>query len=721
MDSINSDFAKLATTASVLVNSAAANSNVNDMLQRNKTFTTTFESRDDSAAKIVKSSNKGLIGLLAKHGDDIRVAQSLRRSNFTSDGKKKKDFNILSNDMLNEIIESTDMQDSGSSDSIRRRNGNNNEEEPTFSLFQGFSAVLPEVDEIIQNIKNMSGKMIEDKKGKNKNSKNVKNIGTYGMKKIDQINSEKIKSCQNHRVLLNYKSDINYHLDLLEIRKGLGKREISEIDAKIDRLYNLRKEIFDNVTDYEKTEIKLENQLLEIQDRLDFIKDINNDSTDELENDNENKNYKINDDENNDTKRQKNKNNKNKLKVNDSHISNGDISKSTLNTSGNNDDYADDYDDYVTVYMEDDSRSYSRVTSSTRTLKSGDQIHKFQAHNESINCLAFDEPYGKLVTCSMDSTVRVWDMNRYKCVGLLEGHNSYVDCLEVCNNLVFTGSMDASVKMWDLDFFSNSYINNQEENENENLTPLLNSFEGHVDPVTSLTYSNGELISGSDDKTIRQWDLTTGHLIQTIDVMWASSMANSMINFGNQNNLNNSNINISNNFVNNNGKYPYMSCLQVFDAALASGSNDGIVRLWDLRSGDVIRQLFGHTGAVTTLQFDKSFSLVTGSADRSVRIWDLRTGNILDSFSYENPIKKIMFDDLKIASVVENERGVHIYDRTEQRHWIMGGDVLSNTSTENEVETPQSATFTDYSNDLQFAGSYLVEGRSDGVVGVWNV
>lgn len=700
MENINTDLAKLATTASVLVNSAANNSSINDMLQKNRTFASTFDSQKEhgnSAIVVNQNSNQsGLISLLAKHGETLRVAKNLKRSNFTDNGKKKKDFNILSNDLLNDIPDlDLESNRSGSSDSST--------ENTPFSLFQGFAAVLPEVDETIKNIKDRSGKLIKDSNDSNTISTSRSHLnGFSNLTKIANITTEKIKACQNQRILLTYKSDINYHLDLLEIRKGLGKTEISEIDSKIDRLFLRRKEISDNVALYEKNEVELESHLFEIKERLEFIKDINVPENDkDAENDTTIVNDKsgdenTNNDKTNDKIKIKKRNQRNKSKT------------KTPNTSVNStkpdlDEYDDDY---VTVYMEEDSKSYTRVTSTTRNFKSGEQLHKFQAHQESINCIAFDEPYGKLLTCSMDNTVRVWDMNRYKCIGLLEGHYAYVDCVSINNDLAFTGSMDATVKMWDLNYF--------DSNNSDDETPLLNSFEGHVDIVTALSYNNGELVSGSNDKTIRQWDLNTGHLLQTIDVLWASSMANSTINFGSSNSDNNNNNRPNSSLISNGTVYPYISSLQVFDAALASGSNDGIVRLWDLRSGEIIRQLFGHTGAVTTLQFDKNFNLITGSADRSVRIWDLRTGGLLDSFSYDNPIKKIMFDDLKVASVVENERGVHIYDRTEQKHWVLGGDILED---ENEKIIPGS----DVVNDMVFSGCYLVEGRSDGVVSVWNV
>ena len=41
----------------------------------------------------------------------------------------------------------------------------------------------------------------------------------------------------------------------------------------------------------------------------------------------------------------------------------------------------------------------------------------------------------------------------------------------------------------------------------------------------------------------------------------------------------------------------FVGAVQVFDAALACGTADGMVRLWDLRSGQVHRSLVGHTGS----------------------------------------------------------------------------------------------------------------------------
>jgi len=132
-----------------------------------------------------------------------------------------------------------------------------------------------------------------------------------------------------------------------------------------------------------------------------------------------------------------------------------------------------------------------------------------------------------------------------------------------------------------------------------------------VDEVTALHFKGDTLISGSADKTLRQWDLEKGRCVQTLDVMWAAAQASATMG--------------SNEGAwRQTGKLPdasadFVGAVQVFDAALACGTADGMVRLWDLRSGQVHRSLVGHTGPVTCLQFD-DVHLVTGSLDRSIRV-----------------------------------------------------------------------------------------------------
>lgn len=135
--------------------------------------------------------------------------------------------------------------------------------------------------------------------------------------------------------------------------------------------------------------------------------------------------------------------------------------------------------------------------------------------------------------------------------------------------------------------------------------------EAHVDEVTALHLRGDTLVSGSADKTLRQWDLVKGRCVQTLDVLWAAAQASAT--------MSTLDAQWKPTGRSSDATADFVGALQCFDAALACGTADGMVRLWDLRSGQVHRSLVGHTGPVTCLQFDDTH-LVTGSVDRSIRV-----------------------------------------------------------------------------------------------------
>jgi WD40 repeat protein len=58
------------------------------------------------------------------------------------------------------------------------------------------------------------------------------------------------------------------------------------------------------------------------------------------------------------------------------------------------------------------------------------------------------------------------------------------------------------------------------------------------------------------------------------------------------------------------------------DHSLATGGSDNRIRVWDLASRIVTRELLGHTGTVAALACDATGdTLVSGSYDTTLRIW----------------------------------------------------------------------------------------------------
>ena len=93
----------------------------------------------------------------------------------------------------------------------------------------------------------------------------------------------------------------------------------------------------------------------------------------------------------------------------------------------------------------------------------------------------------------------------------------------------------------------------------------------HIDEVTALYFQGDMLVSGSADKTLRQWDIEKGRCVQTLDVLWAAA----------QSSMDEGKWRTPGGRVVGGDSGDFVGALQCFDAALACGTADGMVRLWD--------------------------------------------------------------------------------------------------------------------------------------------
>lgn len=78
---------------------------------------------------------------------------------------------------------------------------------------------------------------------------------------------------------------------------------------------------------------------------------------------------------------------------------------------------------------------------------------------------------------------------------------------------------------------------------------------------------------------------------------------------------------------------------------VASGLDDGTIRVWNTTSGHLLLTLEGHKDSVTSIAFSPiSQVLASGSDDRTVRVWDITSGKILWTLEgHKHPIRTIAF------------------------------------------------------------------------------
>ena len=87
----------------------------------------------------------------------------------------------------------------------------------------------------------------------------------------------------------------------------------------------------------------------------------------------------------------------------------------------------------------------------------------FEGHTSWVNNFLVYE--NKLISCSNDKTIKIWDLNSYQCLQTLEGHTGCVKNILVYQNKLISCSYDKTIKIWDLNcyqclktYFFNTHI-----------------------------------------------------------------------------------------------------------------------------------------------------------------------------------------------------------------------------------------------------------------------
>lgn len=100
-------------------------------------------------------------------------------------------------------------------------------------------------------------------------------------------------------------------------------------------------------------------------------------------------------------------------------------------------------------------------------------------------------PARYILTGSLDSTVRLWNVSTGKCVRTLFGHVEGVWALAADTLRVVSGSEDRTVKVWDT-----------------RSGKCERTFTGHAGPVTCIGLSDSRMCTGSEDCEVRMYSFT---------------------------------------------------------------------------------------------------------------------------------------------------------------------------------------------------------------------
>jgi hypothetical protein len=244
-----------------------------------------------------------------------------------------------------------------------------------------------------------------------------------------------------------------------------------------------------------------------------------------------------------------------------------------------------------------------------------------KGHTSMVQCVAVLADQRRVVSGSLDRTLRLWLADGGQCLRTLRGHSGGVYCVALLprggaeDERVVSGSDDNTLRVWDAASGR-----------------ALQTLRGHSDTVAcvvTLALPTGAyVVSGSWDKTLRVWAGDAG--VEGADL---GQCLRVLPGHGRQ-----------------------VHCLAAVPTAaggcsalVASGSWDRSVRLWDVLTGHCLAVLPGHSDYVLCLAalrvplslFDAAGTttpappaddaaatapvLVSGSIDRTLRFWRLDT------------------------------------------------------------------------------------------------
>jgi WD40 repeat protein len=194
-------------------------------------------------------------------------------------------------------------------------------------------------------------------------------------------------------------------------------------------------------------------------------------------------------------------------------------------------------------------------------------------HDHLVNQCRFSASGELLVSASSDYTARVWSIPSLHLLAVLNGHEDDVEMavFDPAATRIATASRDHDIRIFDL-------AGRQERR-----------LAGHEADVISVEWIRGgqELVSSSDDGTVRRWSADTGELLETIDL----------------------------------GGIETDTIVYDESGALYVGNDEGKVLV--IRDG-AVREVRVHKAGIKRILFERTRRLLlTASYDRTVKVWAL--------------------------------------------------------------------------------------------------
>ncbi|XP_057365872.1 TAF5-like RNA polymerase II p300/CBP-associated factor-associated factor 65 kDa subunit 5L [Daphnia carinata] len=223
-------------------------------------------------------------------------------------------------------------------------------------------------------------------------------------------------------------------------------------------------------------------------------------------------------------------------------------------------------------------------------------------HSGPVYATQFTPNNTHMLSCSDDTTLRLWDMSSMENAVVYRGHTYPVWAMDISQQSQYfaSASQDRTAKIWMFD-----------------RTFPLRILAGHTADVDCVTFHpNGlYLATGSADSSVRMWHVTEGKTVRILVGHRGTVLA-----------------------------VAFSPCGKL----LASAGEDHRVKVWDVAAGSILHDYAGHHDVIHGLVWISESVLASYSADGNIRVWNVTQHSVpssqlsqqeIASYSVSSPTK----------------------------------------------------------------------------------
>uniref|UniRef100_A0A0C3TP46 Uncharacterized protein n=1 Tax=Guillardia theta (strain CCMP2712) TaxID=905079 RepID=A0A0C3TP46_GUITC len=317
------------------------------------------------------------------------------------------------------------------------------------------------------------------------------------------------------------------------------------------------------------------------------------------------------------------------------------------------------------------AKSERRSDALVHAIRCPSRFNAAEGHSHWISCVEADMASSVLYSGSLDKTVKAWDMYTGRCMHTYKGHTDWITNLHVRLDTVISSSEDGSLRLWRIATFLEGGEEDGKEEVKEDLKGCWRRDRGFA--IKSMISVSGDSFFCADsDGCVSYWDLSRGaekHKALLAEIPTSVGSATCLVapfHEQEKEEIRRQDLNIfdrpaarpsrlmmkhagggvdkerspsclhlwefwgggSARLCAFNGHQGAITCMQVVDGTLFTGSEDKTVRAWSLDSGLCLQLYQGHLHAVRDLTVFPGARYLCSGSGGDLRVWDVESGDV---------------------------------------------------------------------------------------------